>query len=92
MQASKGVPQRNVRPDRWPVQVAIEVADASIGFTHAGVSGQVCLGPGLPIAADAGVDEGVLQILRAAEEVRNAVWAFMPLSSQTQITEHPVLQ
>ena len=64
MQAGEGVPKRDVGPDRWPVQVAVEVADASIGFTHAGVSGQVCLGPGLPIAADASVDEGVLQILR----------------------------
>ena len=67
MQATERVPQRDIGPDRWPVQVAVEVADASIGFTHAGVSGQVGLGPGLPITADAGVDEGVFHILHEVQ-------------------------
>ena len=65
VQACQAVAQGDVRPDRRPVQVAIQVPDASVGLAHTGVAGQVRLGACLAIAADPGVDQGVLQILQS---------------------------
>lgn len=65
MQACQGVAQGYIWPDRWPIQVAVQVPDASIGLAHAGVACQMRLGAGLAVAADPGVDQCVLQILQA---------------------------
>ena len=65
MQARQGVAQGDVWPDRRPIQVAIQVSDASVGLANAGVAGQVRFGARLAVAADPGVDQCILQILQA---------------------------
>ena len=65
VQARQAVAQGDVGPDRRPVQVAVQVPDAAVRLAHAGVAGQMRLGACLAVAADPGVDQGVLQVLQA---------------------------